>query len=173
MFPDGMTTGRIMANAGRTRSCGAEISLNYRPSDRWEINTSYGYTDARFREFNNGISDFSGKRIPYAPRNTFFAGVTYRQPMPAGSFLSDITANINCRGVGEIVWDEANTVTQPFYALAGASIAFNFDKDYSLSLWGENLTDTKYNTFYFVSIGNTFLQRGKPLCLGATLRMNF
>lgn len=36
MFPDGTTTGRIMTNAGRTRSFGGEISVNaeaHRPPD--------------------------------------------------------------------------------------------------------------------------------------------
>lgn len=70
------------------------------------------------------------------------------------------------------MWNEANSVKQSFYALAGASVRLEHER-YSLTLWGENLTDTKYNTFYFVSIGNTFLQRGKPLRLGATVRLQF
>ena len=31
VFPDGVTTGRIMTNAGRTRSFGAELSMSFRP----------------------------------------------------------------------------------------------------------------------------------------------
>ncbi len=171
MFPDGLTTGRIMTNAGKTRSYGAEVTLKYRPLTRLEFNASYGYTKARFKEFNDGIHDFSGKYIPYAPHNTFFAGATYRQPVKA-SWLDEIVFDVNCRGVGDIMWNEANSVKQSFYALAGASVRLEHER-YSLTLWGENLTDTKYNTFYFVSIGNTFLQRGKPLRLGATVRLQF
>ena len=171
MFPDGLTTGRIMTNAGKTRSYGAEVTLNYKPAERLELNASYGYTNAKFREFNDGIHDFSGKYIPYAPHNTFFAGATYRQPIKA-SWLDHVAVDVNCRGVGDIMWDEANSVKQPFYALVGASVRLEHER-YSVTFWGENLTDTKYNTFYFVSIGNTFLQRGKPLRIGATVRMQF
>lgn len=169
MFPDGNTTGRIMTNAGKTRSYGAEITVKYNPSARMCVTASYGYTDARFTEFHNGINDYSGKFIPYAPHNTMFAGVSYILPVNT-SWLKSLTIDVNCRGVGEIMWDEANLVKQPFYMLPGASVMMDFNKC-SLTLWGENLSDTKYNTFYFVSIGNAFLQRGKPLRIGMTFRV--
>ena len=57
------------------------------------------------------------------------------------------------------------------YCLPGASVTLS-GQHYSLELWGENLADTDYRTFYFVSIGNAFFQRGKPLTVGATLRLN-
>jgi outer membrane receptor protein involved in Fe transport len=41
--------------------------------------------------------------------------------------------------------------------------------DFSLSLWGRNLTDTDYYTFYFKSMNNNFLNHGKPARLGVTL----
>ena len=37
---------------------------------------------------------------------------------------------------------------------------------------GKNITATQYSTFYFVSIQHEFLQRGKPVQFGATLRVN-
>ena len=40
----------------------------------------------------------------------------------------------------------------------------------SLELWARNITATQYATFYFVSIGNAFLQKGNPFTAGATLR---
>ena len=98
-----------------------------------------------------------------------FAGVSYILPVNT-SWLKSLTLDVNCRGVGEIMWDEANLVKQPFYMLPGASVMMDFNKC-SLTLWGENLSDTKYNTFYFVSIGNAFLQRGKPLRIGMTFRV--
>ena len=36
----------------------------------------------------------------------------------------------------------------------------------------ENLTGTRFDTFYFMSMRNEFLQRGRPLQLGATFRLN-
>lgn len=171
MFPDGTTTGRIMANAGKTRSYGGELMIQYRPMNSWAFNASYGFTDARFVEFNNGKNDYSGKRIPYAPRNTMFAGITYRHKLKQ-KWVDCLSVNLNCRGVGPIYWNEENGVKQSFYSLVGASLKLEHAR-YSLDVWAENITDTRYKTFYFVSIGNGFYQQGKPARIGATLRYNF
>ncbi len=171
MFPEGTTTGRIMTNAGKTHSIGVEIAVNYRPTNRWMFNVGYGYTDARFVEFNNGKADFSNNRIPYSPSNTLFAGARYSYLVNL-RWLDSISLNLNSKAVGDIYWDEANSVKQSFYATLGASIKLEHER-YSIDFWGENLTDTKYKTFYFVSIGNGFYQQGKPFRTGVTLRMNF
>lgn len=81
-----------------------------------------------------------------------------------------IEFNVNCRGVGPIYWDDTNSVSQNFYTLLGASVGI-VNKRYSATLWGENLTSMQYSTFYFVSMGNAFFQRGKPRRIGITLRI--
>ncbi len=170
MFPDGTTTGRMMTNAGKSRSYGVEATIKASPIDRLSVSASYGFTDARFIEFDNGQENYSGNFIPYAPKNTIFAAVNYVLPVNR-SWLGSIALDAHVRGVGEIYWNETNDEKQPFYCLPGASVTFS-GSHYSLELWGENLSDTDYRTFYFVSIGNAFFQRGKPLTIGATLRLN-
>ncbi len=170
MFPDGVTTGRIMANAGRTRSLGAEVSARWQVVAPLMLNAAWGFTDARFVDFNNGLTDYSGKRVPYAPANTLFIGATWSRAFAHGSLIDRIEANVNVRGTGNIYWDEANANRQPFYARLNASVRVERGC-WSLDLWGENLTDTRYNTFSYVSISNTFLQRGKPVHAGVTLRI--
>ncbi|MCM1451717.1 MAG: TonB-dependent receptor [Clostridium sp.] len=168
-FPDGMTTGRIMTNAGRTRSYGAEATVTWSPTDQLQLYGSYGYTNATFRRYFNGKEDFRGKRLPYAPSNTLFASVNYSLPRTILGVVPSVCASV--RGVGDIYWDEANTVRQPFYATLSASLALDHEK-WSVRLWAENITNTKYNTFYFVSIGHAFVQRAAPWSAGATLRIN-
>jgi hypothetical protein len=80
-----------------------------------------------------------------------------------------ITANLNTRGFGSIYWDEANTLSQPFKMLLDASVRADRG-DFSIEFWADNITSTRYATFYFVSIGNSFLQRGNPFTCGVTLR---
>lgn len=171
VFPEGTTTGRVMTNAGKTRSFGVEASLSIVPNDYWSLNASYGYTNARFVDFDNGKQDYSGNRLPYAPAHTAYVSASYSVPVNA-SWVNRINLMVNCRGVGDIYWDEANDVRDPFYALLGASVRFEHER-YSLDVWGENLTNTDYKTFYFVSIGHGFYQKGKPMQVGATLRLNF
>lgn len=167
VFPDG-NTGRAMTNAGRTRSMGVELTANWRPVEAFTLSASYGFTNAVFTKYDNGKEDLKGKHLPYAPSHTLFASAGYVFPA-MGSITPAV--NLNTRAAGKIYWDDANTVEQKFYATLGASIVLNH-KLGSLTLWGENLTNTKYNTFYFESIGHSFVQRAKPVSFGATLRVN-
>lgn len=166
IFPDG-NTGRAMTNAGRTRSMGVEASLRYQPSHNFSLSASYGFTNAVFTKYNNGKTDLHGNHLPYAPLNTLFAAANYVF-QSLGAFVPSL--EIHTRGAGKIYWDDENTVSQNFYATLGASLRFDHRLG-NLTLWGENLTDTKYNTFYFESIGHSFVQRAKCVTFGATLRL--
>lgn len=171
VFPDGTTTGRVMANAGKTRSLGAEIAIAIAPGQGSTFNLSYGYTNAKFISYNDGKADYTDKYVPYSPSHTLFAEALHEFIIHSHSqWVTSLTVGANVRGTGEIYWNEANDVRQPFYCLLGASATLS-GKHYSLELWGKNLTDTKYSTFYFVSIGHTFLQRGHGTSIGATLRI--
>lgn len=168
-FPDGNTTGRIMTNAGKTRSFGGELSVNWNPWSPLVFNLAYGYTNARFLKYNNGIEDFAGKRLPYAPENTLFAQALYT--LSGGKLRQNsIIFDLNVRGTGNIYWNEANSLQQPFYCLLGAGVTFKAPK-WEVQMWGRNLTDTRYSVFYFMSMGNEFLQRGEKILCGATLRL--
>ena len=171
VFPNGKTTGRMMANAARSRMWGAEAALQYRwNKGAWQglIDASYGFTDARFITFNDGIGDYSGNVIPYAPQHTahVLCAVDYRIGHKA---LERIGLTVKGDGIGRIYWNEQNDVWQPFYGLLGASMNLEW-KYIKLQLWSRNLTGTKYDVFYFRSMGNDFLQRGKPRELGINLK---
>lgn len=80
-----------------------------------------------------------------------------------------IDIEVNGRGVGPIYWDEANLIRQKFYGLLGASVRLQMQK-VSIDLWGENILNKRFDTFYFKSINNQFTQRGTRRTLGVTLR---
>lgn len=171
MFPDGTTTGRIMTNAGKTRSFGGELTVQYDITDHLSLTGSYGYTNAKFRRFFDGINDYKGKYLPYAPKNTLFCQGVWTIPTNV-SVLGDLVCDVNLRGTGNIYWNESNSISQNFYSLLGASLTVGTER-LNLQLWGKNLTDTKHHTFYFMSMGNEFLQRGRGVELGVTLRAMF
>ena len=167
VFPEGTTTGRMMSNAGRSRSRGVEVSLSWNPTTRLGVWGSYGFTDARFVKFDDGEADYAGNVLPYAPRNTVSLGATYRLHVGA-RMLDDVVVNCSWQGAGKIYWNESNTLSQNFYSQLGASVDLR-KGDFTLSLWGRNLTGTDFYTFYFKSVGNSFFSHGKPRRLGITL----
>ena len=169
VFPKGLGTGRMMSNAGESYSWGGEFSLRYNAGSLM-LDASAGYTCAKFRKYESGDSDYSGKVLPFAPRETYSANVAYNLPVPA-SFATSLVLNVGWRGVGRIYWNEENTLSQPFYSLWSASLAWT-KGHYGVSLWAKNIFDKEYRTYYFRSIGNDFFALGKPLQFGVTMNIN-
>ena len=161
IFPPGMSTGRMMANVGRSRSIGAEATLSYGYKGL-SVSAAYGYTDARFTSYDDGNNDYSGNRIPYSPEHTMNFRVGYLFPLTNSSIVRNISVNADCSGIGRIWWDEANQFVEPFVAQVGAdvSVAFHW---FDLRFRMDNILNEDYNVFYFKSVGNHFFQRGKPL----------
>ncbi|GHV65699.1 TonB-dependent receptor [Bacteroidia bacterium] len=174
VFPSGKTTGRMMSNAGRTNSYGAEIEASYTYQDL-RLLGSYGHTTARFRTYSDGNEDFAGKYVPYAPQNTAYLCGEYQLNLKKSSVLNSLTNHIllrvDWRGIGRIYWNESNTLSQPFYGSLGGSIGWKREQ-FLVRLWGSNLTDAIHNVFYFKSIGNSFVQRGKPVQVGVSVHID-
>lgn len=167
VFPEGLTTGRMMSNAGKSRSRGAELSLTWRAVEGLSIMENYGYTNAKFVEFSDGVNDYAENYLPYAPQHTASLAVSYRWNINR-KLLDALTLNCSWQGLGKIYWNEENTLSQDFYSQLNASVELQ-KGPVSLTFWGRNLTDTDFYTFYFKSMNNNFYNHGKPCRMGVTL----
>ena len=98
------------------------------------------------------------------------ANVAYSIPVPR-SFANYLILNVGWNGVGRIYWNEENSLSQAFYAIWNASLSWE-KGHYGVSLWGKNLLNEDFKTFYFKSIGNNFFAKGKPLQFGVSLHLN-
>lgn len=169
-FPSGTTTGRIMDNAGRTRSIGVELAAEYHISPHWVANVSWGHADARFVDYNDGINDYSGNFVPYAPLNTLYGSLRYDTAIES-LHIDRLQVVAGVRGTGAIYWNESNTARQPFYAPIQLSASAT-SGIFTLRLWADNVNRVRYSTFYFKSIGNEFVQRGAPFTCGVSLSVD-
>jgi outer membrane receptor protein involved in Fe transport len=161
----------MMSNAGRTRSFGAELAAVWRVGD-FRFTGNYGYTNAKFLAYRDGDEDYSGNYVPYAPRNTLSVQCDYILDF-RGNSAGRLVFGLGGQGAGRILWNETGTISQPFYGLLNASVAWETAHNFTVSIWGRNLTGTRYNTFYFKSVGNSFVQRGKPVQAGINIFVNF
>jgi outer membrane receptor protein involved in Fe transport len=167
--PSGL--GRMMVNAGRSYSRGAELSLNWHATEQLLLAANYGFTCAKFSEYDLGDGiEYSGKYVPFVPKHTLNVDAAYTFKLK-NPLLHNITIGANCTGAGRIYWDEANSASQNFYSLLGARMVFGC-KFGTVTLWGKNLTGTEYNTFYFESSDRGFEQHGKPRQLGVEINLN-
>lgn len=166
--PSGM--GRMMVNASRSQNYGGELSLRWMPVRDLAITGNYGYTHATFLSYDDGKQDYTGNYVPFVPRHTMNADVSYTWH-PRGS-VKAVTLGASCSGLGSLYWTESNNMSQDFYAMLGARLTVAV-RHMQLTLWGRNLTDTRYDTFCFESVGRRFQQRGKPLQVGVDLSLHF
>ena len=179
MIP-GSNYGRMMVNAGKSHSCGLETTLRGSAFDNaldWGV--AYSFTNAKFDEYivtKSAVGadvysvdlDYKDNYVPFVPQHTFSAMADYH--------IGRFTIGANVAGQGKIWWDEANTYSQKLYATLGAHADYDFGP-VIVSLWGRNLTDTKYNTFAVQSsaAGGTryFAQRANPLQFGLDVNIHF
>ena len=156
VFPPGMSTGRMMTNAGRSRSIGVETELCWNP-EQFRSHISWSWCDARFVSYYDGNLDYSGNLLPYVPKHTLNLGAGYS--LRINNNTLDIDASLN--GAGPFNWDETGSRQEPFRLKAGCRIAFVFG-DWEIYVRGDNLTGTQGRTFYFKSVGNEFFASCKP-----------
>lgn len=156
--------GRMLANAGKARSYGVELSARALPADGLTARLEYGYTHAAFRDYDNGKVSFKGKRVPYTPRHTMSLDLQYLKGLH-GKWLDQVYLSAQLNGAGKIFWTEQNDIGQDFYLTLNARAGVR-KGPVNVSLWTKNLTDTAYSAFYFESLGNPFIQLGKPFQAG-------
>lgn len=169
--------GRVTRNAGRSRSVGAEVAVAARLTDAFTLNASYGYTYATFRDYQTvndagEAVDYRGRVVPFIPRHTLNIGGEYVFTLAPRKWFDRIRLNADYNAVGRIYWTEENTFSQPFYGTLNGR--FSLEKGQgAVALWVRNALDKDYASFYFESMGNRFMQRGRPLQAGVELRCRF
>lgn len=170
--------GRIMINAGRSRSIGAEAAITAYLTQAWALNTSYGYTQATFRDYlaegkdsdgNEQNINYRGNYVPFTPMHTFHLSSDYAWALPKGIWFNTATLTAYYNGAANIYWTEQNNTKESFYGTLGAQVAFKKD-NLTVNIWGKNLLNKAYTTFYFESMNNGFMQKGKPIQVGVEIR---
>ena len=163
---------RMVRNAGRTRSVGFELSARALVTDDLTLTASYGYTDARFVRYNDGKNDHKGKTVPFAPRNTLSVAASCDLPLTPSRMFDKVTVDLRATGAGPIYWTEDNRVRQSFYMLLGGGVTASKGNAF-FGVWGRNILNTAYQAFYFNSLGNDFVQMGRPAQFGVEAGIDF
>lgn len=163
--------GRIITNAGRSRSIGAELAITARPIDNLVINASAGYVSAKFKDYAMNALDCSGYYVPFIPSSTLNLNAAYTFNLGNG-FFKGITLGADLSAASKVYWDEFNDNSSAGYGLLGANIRIDME-DFDITFWGRNLTDKRYTTFWFETMGRSFAQFGKPLQIGISANVKF
>ncbi|CAN5296107.1 TonB-dependent receptor [soil metagenome] len=124
-------------NAGRTRSQGLELGLNY---EAGAVDLRFGTTIAthRFRQYRvSGTLDYSGKEMPQAPSDITTAELGYKP-------MQDMRIAVELVHQGKYWMDNANTVKYPGHLLVNLRGNYKLAKRWEAWLQVRNLADRHY-----------------------------
>lgn len=77
----------VTSNAAQARSKGFEIDVSAAINENLTLGAAYGYVDAKYKDFVQdallGI-DYTGNRLPFAPKHNASLSIDYNQPIANG-----------------------------------------------------------------------------------------
>ncbi|WP_321493675.1 TonB-dependent receptor [uncultured Desulfobacter sp.] len=128
----------ITDNAAEATSMGVEASLAYQITRGLNMFAGFSYNKTEFDEYNDGFTDYSGKKTTYAPNYNYTLGMKYRAEQ--GYY-----ASADLSGYGDMYLDIANKYKRPSYELVNTKIGYETEK-YDIYLYAKNLFDRSYES---------------------------
>ena len=161
---------RFVTSIAKSRVRGVEADLSIRPASEVEIAAAYSLTDTYIEDFD-GTSQYVGNALPNAYHDNQRVSLSY-EPWFNDRFqgLFRIAANRH----GRIYYDLANSVSYDPVVFVNARFGIQTDQ-WSLAIFGENLTDRRAPEFVFPDFFGPLQGRlaNQPFHAGIEFNFNF
>lgn len=139
----------------------------------FELNASYAFTDATFDSYVLPSSDYTGNRLTRTPEHKVILSPSWTHEFGSGSELK-FSADYQYESD---IWDDAsntgNEYRDPTHVVDARAVYTSARGDWSLSVWGKNLTDELTTTHQVTFLGGTFASYNPPPTYGATIRWTY
>ncbi|HFQ62412.1 MAG TPA: TonB-dependent receptor [Epsilonproteobacteria bacterium] len=166
-----------LANAARGTYYGAEAEVDYQANDALHLYATLGLLNATFDEYvdpNPSSLNVNGRTPAQSPKYQYTIGFDY--------MLSDaFVLKTNVFGKDSYYFSNRHNEKAKSYTLLNASIEYMYN-DFTISVWGKNLTDESYQVRGFGTFGNNpgngyatelYTQQGDPRTFGFTVGYDF
>ncbi len=166
---DPRTTLFVPANGGNARAAGAEFSIIYQPSDRFNGFFNYAYSDAKFNARDDGgnAQQLAGNRFRLNAEHSASAGLDFSQPVGGATLY--LRPSWNWRS--QVFFEDQNTpgIEQAGYALYSlrAGVRFGPGERWDLGAFVDNAGDKQY----LIDAGNTGRLFGTPTFIPGNPRL--
>jgi iron complex outermembrane recepter protein len=165
-----------VANAGEARLYGFEAEITAVPTDGLQLNAGIGYTNSKFQKVPAAVGPINGNKLPFSPEWTVSLGAQYAIDLgEAGK----ITPRADLRYQSRTYFTAFNLPLeqQAGYGLVAARLTYADSNDrFSISVYGDNLTNRKYYTFGQNALGAqgvAYAYLGRPREFGVTGEVKF
>jgi outer membrane receptor protein involved in Fe transport len=166
-------------NAAKGHYYGLETEVNFYPNDNIHFFANVGLLKSKFDEYNNpnpSALNMDGRDPAQAP--------SYQYNIGGDAMLTDsLLLKANIESKNDYYFSNTHNEKSKSYILLNSSLEYIQD-DFSVTLWGRNLTDENYQTrgFNFGAYGNNpgngyiselYTQQGTPRTFGITLGYDY
>jgi len=158
-----------LANAAKSSYYGVEIQTNYYADNTLHLFASLGLLRSKFNNYKNlnpNSYNVEGRTPAQSPKYQYNVGFDYM-------ITDDIQIKTDVEGKDSYYFSNSHGDQSKSYALLNTSLSY-FVSDWTVTLWGKNLTNKSYQTrgFNFGSYGS-YTQQGNPRTFGFTARYDF
>ena len=159
-------------NAGKTSYYGVEVQTDYYAENTLHLFASLGLLKSKFDEFENedpNSIDVEGRTPAQSPIYQYNVGFDYM-------ITDDVQVKSDIEGKDSYYFSNSHNEKSKSYALLNTSVSY-LASDWTVTLWGKNLTDKSYQTrgFYWdIDYGDQlYTQQGNPRTFGFTAKYFF
>ena len=160
-----------VANAGDATLKGFELEITAVPTYGLRFDVALGYTDSSFKDVPVEVGPINGNRLPFSPEWTLSLAAEYAFDFAGG----ELTPRIDYRMQSEVFFTAFNLPLerQDDYGILNGRISWTDAQDrFTVSVYGQNLTETEYYTFgqdALVAQGVAYSYLGRPREFGISL----
>jgi iron complex outermembrane receptor protein len=175
----------LLTNAASAKIQGAEFEMSANVTDKFRVNATASYLDAKFEDYLNtdesrpakGLQDLSGNTLPNAPEWKFNIGGDYTADLPSGA---ELTFRANYYWQDKVFFNAFNEAQESQGAVGRIDAEIGYlspGAEWRLALFGRNLTNELVrNNVQVLSaiIGSPhFMSWDPPRTFGVSARREF
>lgn len=160
--PVGMQT---LSNAGSADASGVEMMLKWQfvPGWSWDINGTYVRA-----EFTDSSETYADKRVPFVPRYNAGTSINGLIDTEIGPLMPRLGLNV----VGPHYFDGDNALRQGTYSTTDLRLGWQATERVNIAGYVDNLFDTRYRTFGFMSGTSGYAQVNAGRTVGVDVRVD-
>jgi iron complex outermembrane receptor protein len=173
----------VPVNAAKARIKGIDADFAFAASPELIVTANAAYVDGKFKDFPNPtvfpqsafdapviLANAAGNPTTRTPKFTGSIGADYEKTTDAGIF--GISTNLYHNS--GFAWEPSNRLRQKSYELLNASVRWTSpDETFTVKLWAQNLTNTKYLSQGQSTAVGDLLIPASPRTYGLTLSTRF
>jgi len=174
--PDGSTAFLdYTSNAAQGNNYGSELELNWLATGQLMLFANLGLLQTEYENYTDAEgNDLSGRDQAQAPRYQYALGGHY--DIGSGFYL-----RMDVEGKDSYYFSDRHAVKSPSYNLLNLRLGYAHE-NWSVALWGRNVTDENYYVRGFGTFGNDprkeyavepYYQYGEPRVLGVSASYDF